>query len=108
MTPLHVAAERGHLKIVKYLLGLTDQEVDINIQDHYRVRYDMYWWTSTADEFQSFIYKKRCCIHYYVISYFLLFESKQSLTSSFDASGTLYQLVAASEEDEYRYQEHLH
>ena len=37
MTPLHVAAERGHLNVVKYLLGLTDQEVDINIQDHYGV-----------------------------------------------------------------------
>ena len=34
MTPLHVAAEKGHLKIVEYL---ADQEVDINIQDHYGV-----------------------------------------------------------------------
>ena len=39
MTPLHVAAERGHLKIVKYFLDLTDQEVDVNIQDHYGVKY---------------------------------------------------------------------
>ena len=34
MTPLHMAAEKGHLKIVEYL---ADQEVDINIQDHYGV-----------------------------------------------------------------------
>ena len=37
MTPLHMAAEKGELKIVEYLVGLTDQEVDINIQDHYGV-----------------------------------------------------------------------
>ena len=30
MTPLHLAAESGHIKIVHYLL---DQEADINIQD---------------------------------------------------------------------------
>ena len=34
MTPLHVAAEKGHLQIVEYL---ADQEVDINIQDDYGV-----------------------------------------------------------------------
>ena len=30
MTPLHVAAERGHSEIVKYL---SDKEADINIKD---------------------------------------------------------------------------
>ena len=33
LTPLHVAAEKGHSKIVEYLVGLTDQEVDINTRD---------------------------------------------------------------------------
>ena len=33
MTPLHVAAEKGCSKIVEYLVGLTDQEVDIKTQD---------------------------------------------------------------------------
>ena len=37
MTPLHVAAEKSDLEIVEYLVGLTDQEVDINIQDDYGV-----------------------------------------------------------------------
>ena len=37
MTALHVAAEKGDLEKVKCLVGLTDQEVDINIQDHYGV-----------------------------------------------------------------------
>ena len=31
MTTLHVAAERGYLKIVEYLVG---KEADINIQDN--------------------------------------------------------------------------
>ena len=31
MTPLHLAAESGHIKVVKYLVG--QQETDINIQD---------------------------------------------------------------------------
>ena len=30
MTPLHLAAESGHIKILRYLV---DQEADINIQD---------------------------------------------------------------------------
>ena len=34
MTPLHMEAEIGHLKIVEYL---ADQEVHINIQNHYGV-----------------------------------------------------------------------
>ena len=34
MTPLHVAAEKDHLKIVEYL---ADQEVDIDIQDDHGV-----------------------------------------------------------------------
>ena len=37
MTPLHVAAEKGHSQIVEYFVGLTDQEVDINTQDDNRV-----------------------------------------------------------------------
>ena len=33
MTPLHVAAEKGNLKIVEYLVDHTELEVDIDIQD---------------------------------------------------------------------------
>ena len=42
MTPLHVATEKGDLKIVKYLVECTEQEVDINIQDDNGVRKYMY------------------------------------------------------------------
>ena len=36
MTPLHVAAEKDHLKIVEYL---ADQKVDIDIQDDHGVHH---------------------------------------------------------------------
>ena len=32
-----MAAENGHSRVVKYLVDSTDQEVDINIQDHHKV-----------------------------------------------------------------------
>jgi len=51
MTPLHLAAEGGHSKVVNYLLG---QGADVNIRDHNGVNY---WVRAPSLHFE------RCCFH---------------------------------------------
>lgn len=37
MTPLHVATEIGHLKVVQYLVDCSKEDMDMSIHDHYGV-----------------------------------------------------------------------
>ena len=63
MTPLHLAAESNHIKIVECLL---DQGADINIQDEN----DVILYTNVIDYSEL---AGKCCTH---CSFSLLFESK--------------------------------
>ena len=63
MTPLHLAVESNHVKMVECLL---DQEADINIQDDNEVIFH----TNAVDYFEL---AGRCCTY---CSFALLFEHK--------------------------------